>query len=196
MLYEKDIFTCDFNNIVGDTPEKLQRLGEQYDSLHKSLISSPFNPQVEQQFQTFRSTLDKVNVIFKNEAMLYVAALSGNRDAAALILKEHDLYLYQALNLSMEDGPNWDALEFMVDLDRNEARYALDNLVSGASVNLALLYLARDKDTTMTKHLIDRLGANPATVASLAQAGGKEDTAAFLRDLAEMEQLKHSIDEH
>lgn len=355
----------------GVSSEKLQRLGEQYDSLHKSLLSSPFNPQVEQQFQAFRSTLDKVNAISKNEAMLYVAALASNRDAADHILKEHNLYLSRALDLAMEDGPNWDALEFMVDLDRNRARYALDNLVlfaahdgdkevveklieigasptkaltvaahrnnkefasrlmelgadlhqalyeidgnveagkflielgadvnlalfgfaknyadffvdsverevqanqlievfgadpllvsiylekgtygfqylskkydtyfnidlaagsanvvsfrpmlmknteqfakaiefitpsrtrqmieEGANVNLALLYLARDKDTIMTKHLIDRLGANPATVARLAQAGGEEDTAAFLRDLAEMEQLKHSIDEH
>ena len=70
-------------------------------------------------------------------------------------------------------------LEF---LTPSEARRLIEE---GANVNLALLYLARNKDKKMAKYLINKFGANPAAVASLAQAGGEEDTATFLRELAE-----------
>ena len=78
----------------GVTSEALQRLSEQYDSLHESLSSQPFESQVEQQFHAFRLALSEVGVLHEAEAMLYVAALAGNRDAgaAALTLRERDFF--------------------------------------------------------------------------------------------------------
>ena len=346
----------------GVTREALQQLSEQYDSLHESLSSQPFNAQVEQQFHAFRSALDEVGATRPAEAMLYIAALAGNRDAGAVAISmarhEYDSWVednfsyIEALELAIWDGLNWDALEFMVDLDRSQAQHGLDVLISeeikrgnkkvarklieiganpagvlaaaarkkkkklaaraievgadvhqalyeidgkvkagkflikrgadanlallgfaskhtafatmseqvgkefkadklievfgadpllvsmyteedtlgsvylseiidkyspphtraklikqteglvaklesltpseakllieeGANVDLALLYLARDKNMTMAKYLIDKFDADSATVASLAQAGGEEDTATFLRELAE-----------
>ena len=64
----------------------------------------------------------------------------------------------------------------------SQAREAIER---GININLTLLYLARDKDTTMAKYLIDRFGADPTTVAIVAQAGGEEEVATFLRALAE-----------
>ena len=55
----------------------------------------------------------------------------------------------------------------------------------GMSVNLALLYLARNKDKVMAKHLIEQLDANPDTVAKIAQEGGETEVVRFLQSLTE-----------
>lgn len=68
-------------------------------------------------------------------------------------------------------------------LTPTQARLALQE--DSVNENLALLYLARRKDKVMAKYLIDRLGVSYATVAAVTQAGGDEEVATFLRELAE-----------
>lgn len=78
-----------------------------------------------------------------------------------------------------EDTNNF--IEKLEYLAPSQARQRLKE--AKTSVSLVLLYLARQKNTMMAKYVVERLGGDPASVAAVAQAGGEEEAASFLRDL-------------
>ena len=169
--------------------EWLQRLKRQYDVLSESLASSsssPLTPKLEQQFHSFKDELGNANVLFKDEAMLYIAALANNSNAAALALKKPDFYLLRSFELAIEDG-NWDALEFMADFDRFGANHALRDLIVKA---------ANEGNEKVVKKLVE-IGGNPtAALAETARRNNKELASRLAELGANLNEALYRIDGH
>lgn len=118
----------------GISAEVRQRIIGQYRTLHHALVSQIFDQPTRLKFEAFEQELKEVND-YPQEAMLYIAAVAGNQDAAAAVLDELNdsrFTLGEALELAMKDGPNWEAFELLVNLGRSEAQLHIDLFTSGA----------------------------------------------------------------
>ena len=88
-----------------------------------------------------------------------------------------DLNLFRSI---LEEGTS-SFIKKLEHLTPNYAQQYLNDEGAKTSIGLVLLYLARQKNTTLAKYVVEQLDGDPASVAAVAQMGGDEEAAAFLR---------------